>query len=436
MRVRLSTPTPRRSEQGAVAIITAFLLMPFLILAAFVLDFGSSYAQSRAYSAGADSATLAMINEARVEGSKVNAKTCAQFRTAFDAKYPSAASRKGFAAQLAALNAPTTRTVTAADISTASVSCQNASTLRANVAIDAEVATSLGSIVGVPSITAGRAAEAVMGLGGASACGLCIVGDGNHDLQNGDIEAAGTSVSINGTLVSNPQGSVIITSGGSISLQGSKPSKGTFDPAPAVGQPPVSDPFAGLPLPDPATMGLLPGTNSCTGGPGRVYAAIAPCSSMAPGLYVFTGTTSLNGNDVVKATGVTMYFVCGTPSAPRRCAEGEDGGEITSAGNAALTISAPLTSPWTGMPAGFALVADKNNSSTFSFRGNGAAGSTGTIYALSGTLNYRGNGAGDTLDSLVVVGDIDFSGTPSTFKLKYNAANNASLPPAPSRLTE
>ena len=61
---------------------------------------------------------------------------------------------------------------------------------------------------------------------------------------------------------------------------------------------------------------------------------------------------------------------------------------------------------------------------------------SGTIYILNGTLNYRGNGNGLSIDSLVVVGDLNFNGNPSAFKMTYTANNNVAIPPSPSRLTQ
>ena len=49
---------------------------------------------------------------------------------------------------------------------------------------------------------------------------------------------------------------------------------------------------------------------------------------------------------------------------------------------------------------------------------------SGTVYAKSGTFDYRGNGAGIFDDSLVVVGDLDFSGSRSAMVLTYTANNN------------
>jgi hypothetical protein len=73
---------------------------------------------------------------------------------------------------------------------------------------------------------------------------------------------------------------------------------------------------------------------------------------------------------------------------------------------------------------GLAAVSDRNNTSEFGWRGNGTNTNTGTVYAKSGTFDYRGNGAGIFDDSLIVVGDLDFSGNNGTLQSTYTQANN------------
>jgi len=123
-----------------------------------------------------------------------------------------------------------------------------------------------------------------------------------------------------------------------------------------------------------------------------------------------------------------MYFTCqdsstSTPKA-RACNANEAGGDLLMTGQSVLNITAPTTGP----TAGLAIVSDRNNTATLGWRGNGAMQSTGTIYVKSGTLNYRGNGAGLPLDSLIVVGNLDFSGNPSQFKTTYTQSKNVQLP--------
>lgn len=70
------------------------------------------------------------------------------------------------------------------------------------------------------------------------------------------------------------------------------------------------------------------------------------------------------------------------------------------------------------------IAADRNNTGTFSLRGTQTTQNTGTIYAKSGTLDVRGNTAVLVPDSLVVVGDVTFSGTVPVFQSSYSSAKN------------
>lgn len=282
-----------------------------------------------------------------------------------------------------------------------------------------QVKTPFAQLWGVGSVPVGAVAQMQLVPGGRAQCGLCVIGSGTHDLQNGSVTVSGANVAINGTLIANPQGSITVTGGNlSIDLQGSVPGKGTYSPAPLTNQPPIVDPLASLLMPDYSS--LVAKTHSCTGGPG-IYDSLEACSGgMLPGLYVLTGTTSLAGNSSIVANGVTLDFVCSTLGVPRACTTGESGGGLTFRGNATLDITAPTTGPNQGL----SIVADRNYTATFSFGGNGAQTNSGTIYAASGTLAYNGNGASGSLDSLIDVGDFSFAGNPSAFVSSYTQSVN------------
>lgn len=146
---------------------------------------------------------------------------------------------------------------------------------------------------------------------------------------------------------------------------------------------------------------------------------------LSPGLYVITGTWSLTGSDQIVANGSTLYFVCGTPGAPRACtAPGERGGSLNATGGAGLLVSAPVSGPQQGL----SVVYDRMNTSDLVFKGNGA-GSSGTIYALRSKFVYTGNGGGAGMDSLIVAGDLGFSGNNATLDTRYTPSLNVPLPP-------
>jgi hypothetical protein len=133
-----------------------------------------------------------------------------------------------------------------------------------------------------------------------------------------------------------------------------------------------------------------------------------------------------------------MYFACEntsvSPTMPRPCsASGEDGGYLKQAGNGNLTFSAPLSGP----TAGLALVADRKNTATFTYRGTDSQTSTGTIYLASGTLEFKGTGnaaSSTQLNSLVVTGSIAFDGQPAV-NVHYDQSLNVQVPPSQQRLS-
>ncbi|MEO7233846.1 MAG: pilus assembly protein TadG-related protein [Lapillicoccus sp.] len=294
------------------------------------------------------------------------------------------------------------------------------------------VLTPFAGIWGNSSVPVQAAAKVGVTSSNTPPCGFCVIGEGTHNLQNGDISVKNTSVDINGTLTTNPGASITVVTGAT-NLEGAAPSQGTFSPPPTPNQPPIADPLASLVFPDLTGKVLSANQNSCTGGPGVYKTLTLNCPTatpMQPGLYIVTGDTSFSGNDHLDALGVTIYLTCAVANNPNKgnprvCAStGEDGAGFKTAGNGSLTITAPTT----GATKGIAILSDRNNTSTLTYRGNGITANTGTVYAKTGTLDYRGNGAGIYDDSMIVVGDFSFSGTNPLVQVTYTQANNAVLP--------
>ncbi|NMM22099.1 MAG: hypothetical protein HHJ11_01125 [Phycicoccus sp.] len=293
------------------------------------------------------------------------------------------------------------------------------------------VSTPFAGIWGVSSVPVSAVAQIQFDTGGLARCGLCVIGSGTHKLQVGNISLNGASVAINGTLeANNANGTIRVTGAGmGINLQGAAPGTGTYSPAPRANQPPIDDPLISLVMPN--YSGLVVHTRSCTQGPG-IYVSLEACpGGMLPGLYVLTGVTG--GNFGIVGNGVTLYLVCSTSGVPRPCASpaGEVGGSLSFSGSGYMNITAPVA----GQPnAGLAVVADRNNTAILAYGGNGYA-SSGTIYAARGTLQYNGNGALGT-DSLIVVNDFSFAGSPSAFVSSYTQEKNVTVPPSSMHLSQ
>ena len=87
-----------------------------------------------------------------------------------------------------------------------------------------------------------------------------------------------------------------------------------------------------------------------------------------------------------------------------------------------------MTAPVAGPQQGLSIVYDRNNTSDLIFKGNGG-GSSGTIYALRSKFVYTGNGGGAGMDSLIIAGDLGFSGNNATLDTRYSPWLNAPLQP-------
>jgi hypothetical protein len=290
-----------------------------------------------------------------------------------------------------------------------------------------------GSVAGASSVNVGAFAQAALNPGVKADCGLCVIGGGDHELQNGEVKVSGGSVALNGNVDVKNNGQV--TSDGNIYVQGDATGpSGGYSPAPYTGTPEMPDPLSTYPLPDDFSS-MAVHTNPCTDGPGIYgdYGFPNATCTLQPGLYVITGHWKLSGNQNLYGTGVTLYFTCGTTSAPRACyAPGEDGGWLDGSGNGSIKITAPTTPP----TAGLAIAYDRLNTSDLVLDGNGASGYDGTIYAYSAEMIYNGNACTTTTHALIVVGGLGFNGNNGCLQTNYTPSANVYVPPNNPHLTE
>jgi Flp pilus assembly protein TadG len=420
-----------RRDDGAVALITVVLIsMVFIGLSALVVDLGMARDARRQAQNAADASALAAGNVLYLSGTANvnNAINAAKAYALNNYQVPLTAWPTCTDGLALAVTPDIPDTCISFDNTTAPTS------IRVKVPIR-QVSTPFAGIWGVQSVPVSAFAQIGTLVGGGPACGLCIIGPGTHDLQNGSINVSGANVAINGTLSTNPQGTIAVTGAGyGIDLQQPSAPSGCCSPAALVSQPPVADPLANLTMPNYSSLLPAPTTsthNTCPGSPG-IYDHLIACGAMTPGLYVLTGSTG--GNFNVTGTGVTLYLMCSTTYMPRPCTSGEtDGGSLTFDGssNSSLNIIAPTSPPNQGL----AIVADPNNAATLKFGGNGTQNNSGSIYAKSATLHYNGNGAGNPMDSLIVVGNFSFAGNPSAFVSTFTKSANPPNLPIPLHLS-
>ncbi|MEX0426434.1 pilus assembly protein TadG-related protein [Nocardioides sp. DS6] len=415
-----------------MALIVAMLAVVLFVLCAFVVDLGNARDQRRQAQNAADAAALAAANVLYASGTSDIAAATAAAKAYAASNFGVTSAQWAGCVDSAALPGSS---------GTPCISFNSAtSPTTVRVVIPTKrVATPFAQVIGTSSVDVNGIAQATVQPGGRVECGLCVTGDGSHDIQNGNITISGASAYFNGSLDANQNGSVVVTGEGSrISIEGSVSPKGTFSPTPSTSQPHIPDPLASLTLPPRSMADLhVVSGSACLGGPGIYldsfqFSQVSDCQ-LAPGLYVLAGSGQEreSGQTRVTAHGVTFFFTCknATAHTARACnsngGSGEQGAGFLMTGNASLTVTAPTS----GELQGLAILSDRNNTSTFGFRGNGSDPSTGTIYAASGTLDYRGNGSGPALDSLTVVNSLTFSGNNASFTSQYTQDNNYQLPP-------
>ncbi|QNN53149.1 Tad domain-containing protein [Nocardioides mesophilus] len=414
----------RRDEQGAVVLMVAAMTLLLFGIAALVVDLGQARVVRREAQAASDSSALAGANALYLGGTAT----------------PDITGAVGAAKSYAAKN----YRVTEADWSgcvdpsplpyqpttTSCISLDNP-TAPSKMRVLAPVKTvhlAFAPLLGTNSVGISAVAEASMRLGGVADCGLCIVGEGYHDFQNGDAYISGGDVSINGSV--NIQNNGLVATDGIISVEGtaSGPLDG-YSPDPITGQEPIPDPLGSYPLPASPFGGLTLKSNPCVDGPGIYGGYNFPngTCTLLPGLYVITGEWDFSGTSALDATsGVTLFFTCGTVGAVTPCgAPGQDGGWLDGAGNGNIQITAPASGPTKGL----AIAYDRLNTSDLQLSGEGTSLYIGTIYAYSAKMRYDGNGCTKTSQALIVVHTLEFNGNPACLKSNYTLNTNVYVPP-------
>ena len=413
----------RRGERGAVAILTAILALAMFGMAALVVDLGYGRVQQRATQNAADASALA--------GGNVLFKA-----NPLSPDYATAqAAVKAYAAKnLGITEAEWSSCTDAGRLATSLASpCisfnATASVAQVRVKIPSrDIGTTFAKVIGVNSINVSAFARSTLKRGGASECGLCVLGGNNmlHDIQNGDVTVTGASIHFNGNVSVSSNGLVATTGG--ITVQGTATGPmSSYSPDPSVGVPPITDPLADF-LAQPDMSSLTAKTDPCTPGPGisgGINFSNGLCT-LQPGTYVGLGQWSFSGNASLAGTGVTLFFGCGTTTSPRACnAPGEAGGQLDFSGNGTMTITAPTSGPLKGMAVWY----DRLNTSELRMTGNGANTYSGSIYASSAKYRFNGNGCGFPQEALIIVRTLELNGTNACLTSNYTQSKNVDIPP-------
>jgi hypothetical protein len=436
--VRVSTGPTRgttsgvRDEDGAVVLLVVVVSMIIFGIAALVVDLGQARVMRQEAQAASDASALAGMNALYLAGTSTpdvaDAVTAAK-QYAADNYGVAEADWDGCTDPAPLPHVPdATETCISFDDATAPTQMRVIAPLKT-------IELNFAAALGFDSMQVSAVAQAKMRLGGQADCGLCVVGHDYHDFQNGDAYISGGDVSINGDV--NIQNNGLVSTDGVISVEGDAtgPLDG-YTPDPLTDQEPVDDPLENFPLPASPFGGLTAQTDPCADGPGIYGAVNFPNGTcvLDPGLYVVTGKWQFSGGAGLDATqGVTLFFTCGSTSAPSPCAApGQQGGWLDGSGNGNVRVTAPSS----GDLKGLAIAYDRLNTSQFNFSGTGTSQIIGTVYGYSMKLRYDGNGCGTTNQALIVVKQLEFNGSPACLKSDYTLGSNVYVPPDRLRLSK
>lgn len=203
-------------------------------------------------------------------------------------------------------------------------------------------------------------------------------------------------------------------------------------PTPTINQPVVADPLAGeITPPTFNAASCLPnanvssaGTIGPTGGGAICYDGLninagSGTVTLSPGLYIINGTFNISagGNTTVTGTGVTFYF----PNAG-------DNAQLTGAAKLNLTASTTaVTADGANIPAGILFYENPNDTTLMNISESGASTLTGIIYLPKAELELSGSAT--TLDSDLVLGSLDFTGSMNFQNYAALAGPNPTAPP-------
>ena len=156
--------------------------------------------------------------------------------------------------------------------------------------------------------------------------------------------------------------------------------------------PPVADPYANLPVPTSATY--WPNTNSPVLQPGNYTNGmnLKGAQTLSPGVYIVSGSFSINANAFVSGSGVTIYLT--------------KGASLSMNGTATVNLSAPTSGPYSGM----LFFGDRANTGSVSFNGTAASLLTGALYFAKQNVSYLGNFSGNGGCTQVIADTITWSG--------------------------
>jgi hypothetical protein len=413
-----------RDEQGAIAIMTAFLMVGLILCAALVVDLGNARDVRRQSQNAADAAALAGANVLYPAGGECQpplrgAAPCIADAVTAVKLY----AEKNFQVSAGDWLLPPC-TTTAVPLSYLPDSLNKCISLESRtsptqvlVYIPTRVApTFFGGLARSSPIQVGSSAQAVV----AVKCSLCVLGDVNAG--NGDFSVYGGSVAVSGNVTAGPN-SVWNSQSNGIhgTMIGGDPHN--FHP-PYTSIPEFGDPLAGLTFP--STSGLSARTDPCsgppTGGPGLYGMFNLPKTTctLQPGLYVISGKWTADNKTELTGAGVTLYA-----KSPSGELDFKNGQAIFRAPTAAEATAS-------GGLAGYAIIYDRDNGKNLGIQGNGKTLITGAVYAKASLLDGNGESCFGFSRGTIVINGVYSNGN----KGCLNITDAADIPVLPLHLNQ
>jgi hypothetical protein len=216
---------------------------------------------------------------------------------------------------------------------------------------------------------------------------LSANGNGDVRVQNASIIVDSNNnqaaVTVGNAYVADPNKPIDIT--------GTSPGyTGTFLGTVLTAQPPVPDPLAYLPPPDPLSLPIQTagGGKSVSLQPGRYIGGLhfsgQTSVTMAPGIYYMDGGDFIfTGQGNLTANGVMIYST----------------GGLSITGNGSVALSPPTS----GIYQGISYFQDRGSTATDKVAGNGLYNITGTFYSANGLTDLQGNGDASIASQVVTL---------------------------------
>ncbi|MDA1329788.1 MAG: hypothetical protein DWG76_00630 [Chloroflexi bacterium] len=392
----------RKSESGQAIVLLVLLLVGMIGIVGLAIDGGNVFQERRRSQNAADNAALAGALALCEGDNPLTAAFASTFNNGFD---------NDQVTNFVTVNNPPSQGPNSGDSEFVEVSIRSIQGASFSSLVFSGVLESTSRAVGHCQATTGS------GIGDGN--GLIALEDDKdkaiRSTSSGLIKVNGggifsNSSASNGLFVS---GSGDIEADTTIEVVGNYESSGSgaFNPTPIAGVPAITDPLAEVPEPTKpggACIDFNHGSNSnVTINPGK-YCKITVTSNgnvtMNPGVYYVEQEVAVTGGGDLSGSGVMIYM---------------ESKEIKLTGNGDLNISAPTSGTYAGM----VIFMGRANNTSIELTGYGGLISTGTIYGPAATFKITGSGSSNSINSQVIVSEVENTGNGSLI-VNYDAAEN------------